>query len=141
MLPFATLQTLVPIVAWVAPVLLLRFTRTQRPAVSLPVLVVVMSLGSLVALRGGFFPIGGGLDYALLVAGLGVGGAAPYAADRLLAPRLGSTSRTLVFPLAATAAEFLATLGNPFGTAGSVAYSQYANLPLVQLVSLTGSGV
>ena len=34
MLHFATLQTLVPVVAWVAPVLLQRFTRTQRPAVS-----------------------------------------------------------------------------------------------------------
>ena len=138
MLPFAGLQTLVPIVAWVAPILLLRFTRTQHPAISLPVLVVVMSLGSLVALRGGFFPIAGGLDYALFVAGLGIGGAAPYAVDRLLAPRLGSLSRTLVFPVAVTATEFLATFGNPFGTAGSVAYSQYANLPLVQLVSLTG---
>ena len=30
------------------------------------------------------------------------------------------------------------TFGNPFGTAGSVAYSQYANLPLLQLVSVTG---
>jgi len=138
MLPFATLQTLVPVFAWVAPILLLRFTRTQNPAISLPVLAVVMSLGSLLALRGGFFPIAGGLDYALFVAGLGIGGAAPYAVDRLLAPRLGSVSRTLVFPLAVTAIEFLAGFGNPFGTAGSVAYSQYANLPLVQLVSLTG---
>jgi len=138
MLPFATLQTLVPVVAWVSPVLLLRFSRTQPLRVALPVLAVVSSLGSLVALRHGFFPIGGGFDLALLVVGLGVGGAVPYAVDWLLAPRLGSTVRTLVFPLAVTAAEFLATLGNPFGTAGSVAYSQYADLQLVQLVSLTG---
>ena len=138
MLPFAALQTLVPVVAWIAPILLLRFTRTQHPAIALPALIVVMSVGSLVALRGGFFPIAGGPGYALFVAGLGMGGAAPYAVDRLLAPRLGSVSRTLVFPLAVTATEFLATFGNPFGTAGSVAYSQYANLPLVQIVSVTG---
>ncbi len=138
MVPFAALQTLVPVVAWVAPILLLRFSRTQRLVIALPTLVVVISLGSLVALRGGFFPIAAGLDYVLFVVGLGIGGAVPYAVDRLLAPRLGSASRTLVFPLAVTATEFLATFGNPFGTAGSVAYSQYANLPLVQLVSLTG---
>src|SRR5688500_17981068 len=138
MLPFATLQTLVPVVAWVAPILLLRFTRTQHPVISLPVLVIVMSLGSLVALRGGFFPVASGLGYALFVAGLGIGGAAPYAVDRLLAPRGGSVSQTLVFPAAVTATEFLATFGNAFGTAGSVAYSQYANLPLIQLVSVTG---
>jgi len=46
--------------------------------------------------------------------------------------------RTLTFPLAATTMEFLATFGNAFGTAGSTAYSQYANLPLLQLVSVTG---
>jgi apolipoprotein N-acyltransferase len=138
LLPFANLQTLVPVVAWVAPVLLLRFTRTQRLRVSLPALVLVLSLTSLVALRGGFFPVGGGLGYALLVAGIGVAGAAPYVVDRWVGPRLPTVARTLVFPTATTAIEFLATVGNPFGTAGSTAYSQYASLPLVQLVSLTG---
>jgi apolipoprotein N-acyltransferase len=138
LLPFANLQTLVPVVAWVAPVLLLRFTRTQRLRVGLPALVLVLSLTSLVALRGGFFPVGGGLGYVLFVVGLGVAGAAPYVVDRWVSGRMSTVTRTLVFPTATTAIEFLATIGNPFGTAGSTAYSQYASLPLVQLVSLTG---
>ena len=43
-----------------------------------------------------------------------------------------------MFPAAVTTAELLGTIGNPFGTAGSTAYSQYGSLPLVQLVSVTG---
>ncbi|HEX8488872.1 MAG TPA: nitrilase-related carbon-nitrogen hydrolase, partial [Propionibacteriaceae bacterium] len=138
LLPFANLQTLVPVVAWIAPVLLLRFTRSQRLRVSLPALVLVLALTSLVAIRGGFFPVEGSLGTALLVAGIGVGGALPYAVDRWVTGRMRTAARTLVFPTAVTAVEFLATFGNAFGTAGSTAYSQYASLPLVQLVSLTG---
>jgi apolipoprotein N-acyltransferase len=44
----------------------------------------------------------------------------------------------MVFPAAVTTAELLGTIGNPFGTAGSTAYSQYGSLPLLQLVSVTG---
>ena len=43
-----------------------------------------------------------------------------------------------MFPAAVTTAELLGTIGNPFGTAGSTAYSQYGSLPLLQLVSVTG---
>ena len=138
LLPFANLQTLVPVIAWLAPVLLLRFTRTQRLRVGLPALVLVLSLTSLVALLGGFFPVEGGVGYAFFVAGFGLAGAMPYAVDRWAAGRISTMARTLVFPTASTAIEFLTTVGSPFGTAGSTAYSQYASLPLVQLVSLTG---
>ena len=62
----------------------------------------------------------------------------PYVVDHLLAPRLGVLPRTLVFPAAVTTVELLGTIGNPFGTAGSTAYSQYASLPLMQVASVTG---
>ncbi|MBM7807907.1 apolipoprotein N-acyltransferase [Geodermatophilus bullaregiensis] len=138
LLPFAGLQTLVPLTAWVAPVFLMRFTRSRRPVVGLPVLVVAISLALLVGLRGGFFPVEDGIGYYVFVAGLGLGGALPFAVDRLLAPRLTGLSRTLVFPAAVTTVEFLSTFVSAYGTAGSAAYSQYAGLPLVQLVSVTG---
>ena len=138
LLPVTNLQTLVPVAAWLAPVFLLRFTRTQRPLVALTSLVVVMSLTNLVAMRDGFFPIVGGIDYAVFVAGLGLFGALPYAVDRFLVSRLGSVSRTLVFPAAVTAVDLIGMRTSPFGAAGSIAYSQHADLPLVQLVSVTG---
>jgi len=138
LLPFANLQTLIPLAAWLAPVFLLRFTRSHRPVVGLPVLAVAMSGALLIGLRDGFFPVVDGPGYYLFVASLGLGGALPFAVDRLLAPRLDGVARTLVFPTAVTTAELLGTIGNPFGTAGSTAYSQYGSLPLLQLVSVTG---
>jgi apolipoprotein N-acyltransferase len=138
LLPFATLQTLIPMTAWLAPVFLLRFTRSQRLLVGYPVLVLAMSGALFIGLRNGFFPVVDGPGYYLFVAALGLGGALPFAIDRVLAPRLAGIPRTLVFPAAVTTIEFLGTIGNAFGTAGSTAYSQYAGLPLLQLASVTG---
>lgn len=138
LLPFANVQTLVPLTAWLAPVFLLRFTRSHRPVVGLPVLVVAVSLALLVGVRDGFFPMEPGLGYYAFVATLGLSGALPFAVDRVLAPRLGGLPRTLVFPAAVTAMEFLSTFASAYGTAGSAAYSQYAGLPLLQLASVTG---
>jgi apolipoprotein N-acyltransferase len=138
LLPFANVQTLVPLTAWLAPVFLLRFTRSRRPATGLAVLAVAMSLALLVGLRDGFFPIEQGIGYYAFVAALGLGGAVPFAIDRVLAPRLDGVPRTLVFPAAVTTAEFLSASASAYGTAGSAAYSQYAGLPLLQLASVTG---
>ena len=63
--------------------------------------------------------------------------------DRLLYPRLqvhsqGAFVTTLIYPLAATALEFIITSVNPAGSWLAIAYTQYGNLPLMQLVSLAG---
>jgi apolipoprotein N-acyltransferase len=138
LLPFANLQTLVPLAAWLAPVFLLRFSRSQRPLLGLPILVLAMSGALLFGLRDGFFPVVDGPGYYVFVVSLGFGGAVPFAVDRWLSPRLGGIARTLVFPAAVTTIELVGTVGSPFGTAGSTAYSQYGSLPLVQVVSVTG---
>ncbi|SNX96555.1 apolipoprotein N-acyltransferase [Geodermatophilus sabuli] len=138
LLPFANLQTLIPLTAWVAPVFLMRFSRSQRPLTGLLVLTVAMSLALLAGLRNGFFPVEDGVGYYLFVAMLGLGGALPFAVDRLLAPRLTGLPRTLVFPAAVTTADFIGTISSAYGAAGSTAYSQYAGLPLLQLASVTG---
>jgi apolipoprotein N-acyltransferase len=63
----------------------------------------------------------------------------PYVADRLLAHRIGGFGGTLVYPLAATAWEFVnLELISPLGNWGATGYSQYGVLPLMQLLSLTG---
>src|SRR5687768_11520510 len=138
LLPVTNLQTLVPLASWLAPVFLLRFFRSQRLRVSVPAMFIVMSATVAVAMRNGFFPIAGGVDYVVFVIGLGLFGTVPFIVDRLVAPRLGVLVGTLVFPAAVTTIELLGTVGNPFGTAGSVAYSQYASLPLMQVASVTG---
>jgi apolipoprotein N-acyltransferase len=61
-----------------------------------------------------------------------------FVADRLLAPHVPGLLSTLVFPAAWVALEFVPSRLNPYGTWGALAYSQYGNLPLMQLVSVTG---
>ncbi|MDH4208756.1 MAG: hypothetical protein OEV76_07770, partial [Anaerolineae bacterium] len=62
----------------------------------------------------------------------------PVLADRLLTPRLRGFSGTFVYPLAATTLEFLNIHTNPVGTWGATGFTQYGNLPLMQLASVTG---
>jgi apolipoprotein N-acyltransferase len=85
----------------------------------------------------GLIPLPGAFYY--LVAGsLGLIFWLPYLADRLLTPRFQGFAGTLVFPLAWTTLEYVYTATNPYASWGSLAYTQYGNLPLVQIVSVTG---
>jgi apolipoprotein N-acyltransferase len=61
----------------------------------------------------------------------------PYLGDRLLSRRLPVFFGTLVFPLIWTSIEYLLSLG-PFGSWFATAYSQYGNLALLQMLSVTG---
>src|SRR2546422_904492 len=89
----------------------------------------------------GIFPLSGALYY-LAPFGLGVGFGVlttlPLLIDRVVAPRLGGMPGTLVFPLAMTTVWYLIALVNPLGTSGNPAYTQYGDLPLMQLVSVPG---
>jgi apolipoprotein N-acyltransferase len=61
----------------------------------------------------------------------------PYGVDRLLGTRLSGIARTLIFPLTATLLDWLGSSG-ALGSGGTAAYSQYGNLALMQIVSVTG---
>ncbi len=103
LLPFSTVHAELPIAAWLAPIFVLRFARTQRMRVGIPVVVVVSAAALAFAWRDMFaFPIGSliGLTYGLAFS-LG------YVADRVLSVRLSDLARTLVFPLAITAIDWL----------------------------------
>jgi apolipoprotein N-acyltransferase len=65
----------------------------------------------------------------------------PFLADRLLAPRLpGPVLATLVFPLARVLAEYANATISPAGNIfGSLAATQHANLPLLQIAAITCS--
>src|SRR4030067_2780353 len=76
--------------------------------------------------------------YPLVALFLSLSVVLPYLVDRLLAPSLPGFLATLVFPLAWTATEDLGAHSQPFGTWGSLAYTQAGNLPLLQLTSITG---
>ena len=133
LLPFTLLQTVVPLAAWLAPVFLLRFTRMQRIRVAVPVLALVSYGATLIAFRGLF-----SVPQVLGFAAAGFFTVIPYAADRLLAPRLQGVVRTLAFPATDLIIGFTFSQSGALGSMGAPAYTQVGNLPLTQMVSVTG---
>ena len=125
----------VPLAAWLAPVLLLRFTRTQSLQVGLPAAYAVLVMAFAFDFRG-MAPVPG-VAYYIVLAAFGLPLLLPYLLDRLLAPRLNGFVATLVFPTAYVAAEWLLSRG-PYGTWASIAYSQYGDLALLQILAVTG---
>src|SRR4051794_31780206 len=92
LLPFTSIQPSLAMAAWLAPIFLLRYARTQRARVGLPAIALVQS----VALGINWY-IGSTPNTMLALSGVGVGLLATlaYAADRLLTPRLLGLSSIL----------------------------------------------
>jgi apolipoprotein N-acyltransferase len=132
---FAAGRWAVPLTAWLAPVFLLRFVRTQRLVTGLLLAWLVRSAAGAVVSQGTIlYP---GVVPYVLVLFVTLVMTLSFMADRLMTPRLNGFVATLVFPLAFTTLEYLSSFG-PFGSYNSIAYSQYGDLPLTQLVSVTG---
>ncbi len=135
LLPFANGDNSVPLVAWLTPILVMRFVRGQPARVGLPISYVLLTAALAVQFRS--MPLAGVAFFATMVA-IAIPVAIPYALDRWLGPRLDdSVARIVLFPAAATALQFLPSFGR-FGSWGTVAYSQYGNSSLLQLASVTG---
>ena len=123
----------VPMAAWLWPVFMLRFTRTQRPARGFIIVSVILMAGCNIQWLG----IMKGPIFIILNAAMGMVLAVTFLIDRIIAPRFKGILSTLVLPLTWTTMEYLGSFG-PFGSWGSIAYTQYGNLSLEQLVSVTG---
>ena len=132
---FAAGQWVIPLAAWLAPLFLLRFVRTQPLFLGLLLAWLVRSAGAAVV-QHGIIPISGPAYYVVVLL-LTLVTMLPYLADRLLGPRLNGFVATLVFPVTYTSIEYLSSFG-PNGTINSIANTQYGILPLLQVVSVTG---
>lgn len=135
----------VPAASWLAGIFLLYFTRNQRPWLGY----LVVTLVSFVTVSLGWYgmqPLPLPAYLTMMFVGAATG-SLPYLFDRLLAPRLADASGrprfagTLIFPLAATAIEFIFMTGSPLGSFGASPYAQYGNLLLLQLLSVGGMWV
>ena len=125
-----------PPAAWLAPLFLLRFVRV-RPAV--PGLLLAWLARYLVAAAvtlPGTVAVAGS-RYYLSVLVVITAAMLPYTVDRFVTHRVPGFAGTLVFPVAVVSLEYVLSFG-PTGTINSLANSQYGDLPLVQLVSVTG---
>ena len=134
-LPFAYGVDNVPCAAWLAPLFLLRFARTQRLWISMPVLLAVQMAAAAFQMRG-MFP-GDGVAYWVTLTVTAVPTLIPYAIDRAMLRRLSGLAATLFFPLAYAAIDYLGSF-SPYGSWGAVGYSQYGELALLQLAAVTG---
>ena len=124
----------IPITAWLGPIFAIRFIRTQR-RVWLAYLLLVVTTGIAVTIALPSFL--GELRPSIIIGSAIITNLA-FLADRLLAPHLPGFVGTLVYPLVFTTLEFINSLTNPLGSFGSLAYTQFGNLPLLQIVSVTG---
>ena len=132
---FAMGRYTVPLAAWIAPIFFLRFTRTTAGRyVALAGL--VKGLVWLFQFRG-MVPVP---FWAMLAMALPTGmlGLVPYAIDRSVKARTGGFAATLIFPCAVAGLEFSLGSFNPYGSWCAVAYSQYGNLPIMQVSAVTG---
>jgi apolipoprotein N-acyltransferase len=135
LLLFSNGATTIPLAAWLAPVFILRFTRGQSLKVGLP-LAYVLQVGAFSLQFRGMVLIPG-IGYYVFLIVWGIPLVLPYVVDRLIAHKLSGLTASLVFPTACAVTEYAASYG-PYGSWGSIAYSQYGNLPLLQILSVTG---
>ena len=141
LLPFTMVQTVIPLAAWVAPVFLLRFARTaRRGGLALLGIFAAYELAAAIAARGSATTSVEILVVSVLIyqVSRAVGCTLAYAADRFVGAQLPAWPRMLVFPATYTTMEWLLSLAQAPNTTGSIAYSQFSSLALLQLLSLTG---
>jgi apolipoprotein N-acyltransferase len=93
---FAAGRWAIPLAAWLAPLFLVRFVRTQHPRVGILLAWLVRSTVAEVALRG-ILPYPGPGYYVLVLLLIGLT-MLPFLADRLIAPRLPGLPRPWSFP-------------------------------------------
>lgn len=125
-----------PIAAWLSFIFLLRFFRSQKSVWQIIVGAVAYVSVFCIAWQGLIkFP---GMMYYAVAGGIGLIFLLPIVIDKFIYPKIPGFLATLIFPLAWTSAEFIGFTFSPFGTWGSLAYTQYGNLPLMQIVSITG---
>jgi len=125
---------LIPITAWLGAIFYIRFFRTQRKA-WLAYLLIGITTAITTAIT---LPAWMSAMAMPAIIGAALLGPLTLLLDRWLAQRLPGFAGTLVFPLAITTMDLINVATNPMGSISATAYSQYDNLVLLQLVSLTG---
>jgi apolipoprotein N-acyltransferase len=122
--------------AWIGLVSLLHGLRSTRVVPGTACLWTAMYVALAIAKRD-TMPMPGPPYFAIMAVEATVV-TAPFLLDRLVAPRLTGVASTLIFPIALAAAEFLRSRATTAASWGSIAYSQYGFLPLMQVAAVVG---
>ena len=121
--------------AWLALMVLLHASRSM-PLYGIAFVWLAVYAALVIGLRG-TLPVTGPAYYAIVAFNCTVF-VLPFAIDRLVVTRMTSAGWTLAFPMAFVAAEFLRARFSPAATWGSIAYTQYGNLALMQVAAFVG---
>jgi len=133
---FAHGKWIMPEASWLAPLMMLYFFRRSNPVIGSVAVAAVTALATYISFKG-VIPIPS-VGYTFFCVGMGVYYIIPMLVDRYVGKKIQGFWSTLVYPLAYVSIEYIATFFNPFGSWNSWAYTQYGNLSLMQLLSVTG---
>ncbi len=137
LVPAAHLRGGIGLLGWIAPVPFLRYLRLRRGLrARLLLFAALAGAWSLAFLKiADPFPVA-----AIPIWGIGLAlfQFLPYLAHDTLARRLSPGFATLVFPAGLAIAEWIQHALTPFGSWAATAYTQLDDLPLLQLLSVTG---
>lgn len=128
----------IPLAAWIVPVFALRFYRhSERPGLDFVLLWLVTAIPLIVSWNGAtFFPRLGEIGFFLAIAPITL---LAVVIDRYFHVRFPASALMLfIFPIAATAFDFIQAGGSPLGTFGASAYSQRDFPVAMQIASVTG---
>jgi len=136
----ASVRAAMPPAIWIALVLLLHASRSMTAAGGALLLWVALYAAVLAGNRG-IIPAPRA-EYVLIVLLEAAVITLPFAVDRAVTPKFHGVAATLVFPATYAAVEFLRTRFLPSASWGSIAYSQYGYLPMMQVAAVAGlSGI
>ena len=133
---FSNGMTIVPIAAWLAPVFMLRFLRTRRALPGLLIGYVASALAFYIYWRPAF--LDAGTMFTVYSGAFALLFFLPFVIDRLLAGRVPGFLRTLILPVAWVSVEYTLHLVSPLGTFFLTPFTQGGNLPLLQILTITG---
>ncbi|MFG1616378.1 apolipoprotein N-acyltransferase [Nonomuraea wenchangensis] len=123
--------------AWGYLILLLRYSRTSRPLPAMGGIALATMVATTFWLYESGLPVFSPVLALSLV--MALAGVVPYVLDRLIAARLPGAWATLVFPAGVVSVEYALASLSPVGNIlSSLAATQHDNLPLLQVVSVTG---
>ena len=127
---------LIPLTAWIAPIFILRFMHLKNKRWAIPGCFISHIIASWITFREAIpFP---GIGYFIVAGIMGSLFCIPFITDRLLFRKNSGFLTTLIFPLTWAVWEYFMAQFSPYPTFGSLAYSQFGNLPIMQLASITG---
>jgi apolipoprotein N-acyltransferase len=129
-------RVLIPPLIWFGMAFVLHGSRSMPVIPGSIYLWVITYLGLFISERG-VIPAAGGV-YVGIIAAIASTTVLPLIMDRLVAPKSGALVATLTFPIAWVTVEFLRSRFMPGASWGSIAYTQYGWLTLMQVAAFAG---